>query len=133
MVRDRALLLPLLLVCLAGCGQPSDAATIRAYTTTPDAVLVRLEAGTASGMWVLPGRDDVQLLYTGHALTGDVRLEFLDATTCAVLGTASGLPAHARVGLDFVDPAYAVTVSADNGGVGEIVHPAVDTTNCGAG
>jgi hypothetical protein len=125
--------LPLVLACLSGCGQPSETATIRAYSTTPNAVLVRLETGNSSSMWVLPGNEDVQLLYTGHALAGDVRLTFLDATTCAVLGTASGLPAHARIGLDFVDPAYAVTVSPDNGGAGEIVHPAVDTTQCAAG
>ena len=131
-VRHVALLLPLVLVCLPGCVQQGDAATIRAYTGTQNAVLVKLEADDASGMWILPGHDDVQLVYTGHALKGDVRLVFLDATTCAVLGTASSLPPHVRVGLDFVDPTYAVTVSEDNGGVGETIHPAVGTSQCPA-
>ena len=124
------LIVTLVVGCVSGCSRQGDESTIRAYTGTQDSVIVRLDAGDASGTWVLPGGDDVQLLYAGRAVVGDARLEFLDATTCAVLATASGLPTRARVGLDLVDPSYIATVSPDDGGAGEIIHRAVATSQC---
>ena len=49
------------------------------------------------------------------ALPGDARVVFLDADSCAVLGSGDNLPTAARVGLDFIDPGYTVTVNIDKG------------------
>lgn len=125
-----ALLLSVILSQVLGCGQPRSEVTIRAYAGTPEAVLVRLEDGSTVRTWVLPGRDDVRLLYSGRAIGEEARLVFLDRDTCLVLGVARNLPAHARVGLHFIDPAYSTTVSPDDGGLGDHVSPATGTGEC---
>ena len=94
-------------------GEP---ATIRAYTGTTEDVIVRVTALGTSLDWSLPANDVVELVFVSDAMPSDVRVEFLDASTCEVLAAASSIPRNARIGLDFIDPAYAVTVTVDQPG-----------------
>ncbi len=84
-------------------------------------------------MWALPGQDSIRLLYAGSALPADAQLLFMDPDTCALLATATDLPAQARVGLNFIDPTYAVTVVADDGRSDRQVLPAAGTGQCLSG
>ena len=81
------------------------------------------------GTWLLSGRDQVQSPCTGRVLPSDARVVFLDADLCAVLGSGENLPRAARVGLDFVDPGYAVTGIHRPGG--DVLVPAPTSTLCG--
>lgn len=126
----RAILKSALLVSVVGCGQPTPEATIRAYTGTPEEVLVRVRAGDRADTWLLPGGDVVVLLYAGPSLGSDGSVEFLDAATCSVLAVATNLPQHVRVGLSFVDPRYVATVAAVTGKVEDGIRPAETTEAC---
>jgi hypothetical protein len=107
----------MLVLLVAACnmlGASPDNATIRAYTGTPWAGIVRVTSAGNSSLWVLPGNEDVEPVYIGKSIPADIRVEFLDSTTCETLGAESSLPRNARVGLGFIDPAYDVTVSQDD-------------------
>lgn len=103
---------------------------LRAYAGTEGPVIVELESASAAGSWLLPGNDQIEMLYSGADLPKGAHLIFLDAASCAVLGVAHDLPRNARVGLDFIDPDYAVTVNPDDPS-GEVIVHATATTTCG--
>ena len=120
----------ILLILLAGaCGGSGTTATVRAYSGAPGPVVAKLDSTGFSGTWLITGRDHVELLYSGYELPTDARVIFLDPNSCAVLGSGGKLPRNARVGLDFVDPGYAVTTNPDSPG-DETLVPASRSTLC---
>ena len=119
----RRLLAPLtsssLVILLSACnllGHHPDKATIRVYSTALTPIAVRVVVDTTSTAWLLPGNDDVELVFIGESLPDAARVEFLDPSTCQVLGVGTSIPRNARVGFQFGDPGSDVTVVQDEPG-----------------
>jgi hypothetical protein len=90
-----------LLIILSACNLPGghpEHATIRVYSTAMTPVVVRVVVDTASTAWLLPGNDNVELVFIGESVPDAARVEFLDPSTCQVLGVGTSIPRNARVG-----------------------------------
>jgi len=101
---------------IAGCAERSPNTTVRAYSGTPHQMIVRVVADGETEDWILPGDDDVELVYAGHTEPASINVSFVDPVSCQVVARAGSLLPHSRVGLDFVDPTYAVTDADDDPG-----------------
>ena len=105
-----------LLIVLSACnllGGHPEHATIRAYSTAMNPVVVRVVVDGVATAWLLPGVDDVELVYIGDSVPDTASVEFLDPSTCQVLGVGTSIPRNARVGFQFGDPGSEVTVVQD--------------------